>query len=66
MYSQRCIIAGSVVACSACDLIRMGDRGKCLPAVHPERYFWPSSCTAYILRTQRPGYYSPKNILSPV
>ena len=22
MYSQRCIIAGSVVACSACDLIR--------------------------------------------
>ena len=22
MYSQRCMIAGSVVACSACDLIR--------------------------------------------
>ena len=22
MYSQRCIIAGTVVACSACDLIR--------------------------------------------
>ena len=23
MYSQRCIITGSVVACSACDLIRV-------------------------------------------
>ena len=33
MYSQRCIIAGSVVACSACDLIR--------PAASP--YLFP--CT---------------------